>query len=126
MYDDSRAFQELNPDELRRMYEEDPVSFRVRAKEAIKAACVGKTAQQTLRLQRMQWVIDGSLRKGRTPLQRLQIMEEIFYGRVYGDEGLLTQLKGKFAEVALQLRGSEDAEKRSGKRPVPRVVPKRG
>ena len=126
MYDDSKAFHELNPEQLRRMYEEDPVSFRRRAKEAIKAACVGKTPQQTLRLQRMQWVIDGSLRKGRTPLQRLQIMEEIFYGKVYGDDGLLMQLKGKFAEVAQHLTGSGDAGTRPGTRSSPRLVPKRG
>lgn len=117
-----RMFRELNPDELQRFYEEDPVLFRKLSREAIEAACVGKNDQQTIRLQRMQWVIDGSLRKGKTPLQKLQIMEEIFYGRVYGDDGLLAQLKERFADVRVHLRGSGDAPAKGAKY-IRRVLP---
>lgn len=118
----SRMFKELNPDELRRFFEEDPALFRKLSREAIEAACVGKNERQTIRLQRMQWVIDGSLRKGKTPLQKLQIMEEIFYGRVYGEDGLLAQLKERFADVRVRLKGSEGAPAKGAKY-IRRVLP---
>ena len=78
--------------ELRELYEKDPELFNELSADAIRRGCIGSTPEQTLKLRQMQWVIDSKLRKGKTPLQRMHIMENIFYEQVYGDDGQLTKL----------------------------------
>lgn len=92
---DSEAIAEFNdytPDELSDLYKNDREHFDKLAAAVISEACIGKTWQQTVKLRQMQWYIDGQLRKGKTPLQRMQIMEYIFYNRVFGDDGELKKL----------------------------------
>lgn len=81
-----------SPTQLRELYQKNAVLFAELADAAIRKACIGKTPAQTLKLQRLQWTIDSRLRKGKTALERMQIMEDIFYGEVYGSNGLLVKL----------------------------------
>jgi hypothetical protein len=97
-------FIRYTPDELSELYKCDPAHFNELAAAAICEACIGKTPEQTIRLRQLQWSIDGQLRKAKTPLQRMQIMERIFYGRVFGDEGELAKLMYCCREV-LQIIG---------------------
>lgn len=90
-------FSQQSPDELREMYKADPERFEELAAHAIKEACAGRTPEQTLRLRQMQWNIDANLRKGKTPLQRMHIMENIFYGQVFGADGQLAKLISAWA-----------------------------
>ena len=83
---------DLSPTEMRQLYEKDPDLFAELAKDAIRQACIGRVPEQTLKLRQMQWVIEAQLRKGTTPLQKMQIMENIFYGQLYGDNGYLDKL----------------------------------
>ena len=85
-------FRRCNPDEMINLYKKDPALFNELAADLISQACIGKTEEGTLHLRQMQWVIDGELRKGKTPLQRMHIMENIFYSRIFGDDGQLAQL----------------------------------
>lgn len=85
-------FRNYSPDELSELYKSNPDRFNELAAVALNQACIGKTQQQTIRLRQTQWFIDGQLRKAKTPLQRMQIMENIFYSRVYGEDGELKQL----------------------------------
>lgn len=85
-------FSHCTPDELSELYKINPGRFDELAAAAIEQACIGKTPEQTIKLRQMQWTIDGQLRKAKTPLQRMQIMENIFYSRVYGDDGELARL----------------------------------
>jgi len=99
---DSEAVTEFNgytPDELSELYESNPEHFRELAAAVIEEACIGKTWQQTIRLRQTQWQIDGQLRKAKTPLQRMQIMEYIFYNRVFGDDGELAKLLGSCQDL---------------------------
>lgn len=91
-------FLDQSPDELRELYRTNPGRFDRLAADAIEEACVGRTPEQTLKLRQMQWAIDANLRKGRTPLQRMHIMENIFYGRVFGAGGQLAKLVTAYGE----------------------------
>lgn len=90
--DSLAKFKRFQPDEMMELYKNDPVLFDELAAELISQACIGKTEQDSLRLRQIQWTIDGQLRKGKTPLQRMQIMENIFYSRIYGEDGELARL----------------------------------
>lgn len=85
-------FRRYSPDELSELYKKDPTHFNDLAAAAISQACIGKTQEETLRLRRVQWFIDGQLRKAKTPLQRMVMMENIFYSRVFGADGELARL----------------------------------
>lgn len=85
-------FNSYTPDELRELYEKKADLFVELADDAIKQACIGRTPEQTLRLRQMQWSIDMKLRKAKTPLERMRIMENIFYSQVYGGDGQLAKL----------------------------------
>ena len=87
-----KEFKRYTPDELRELYKKDPEHFDALAAAVLAEACIGSSEEQTMKLRQLQWFIDGQLRKGKTPLQRLQIMENIFYSRVFGDDGELAQL----------------------------------
>lgn len=95
------------PTELRELYEKDPASFDILAAEAIRDACVGRTREQTLKLRQTQWLIDAQLRKAKTPLGKLHVMENIFYGRVYGENGLLGQLASAWGEFLTAAQGAD-------------------
>jgi len=77
---------------LSELHQKDPELFAELAEDAIRQACIGRTPEQTLKRQQMQWRIDGQLRKAKTPLGRMHIMENIFYSQVYGGEGQLARL----------------------------------
>ena len=88
----SKEFNKNTPYELNELYEKNSKLFNELADDAIRQACMVRTPEQTLKLQQIQWTIDAQLRKGKTPLGRMQIMESIFYDQVYGDDGQLDQL----------------------------------
>ncbi|MBT1072160.1 DUF3135 domain-containing protein [Pelotalea chapellei] len=85
-------FRDYTPDGLSELYKKDPTYFDELAAAAIHQACIGKTEKETTKLRQMQWSIEGQLRKAKTPLQRMQIMENIFYSRIFGQDGELAQL----------------------------------
>jgi len=87
------------PTELIELYRKNPDLFDEMAADAIRQACLGGTPEQTLKLRQMQWTIDAKLQKGKTPLERLRIMENIFYDQVYSDKGQLYKLIAGWAEV---------------------------
>src|SRR6185369_987658 len=70
-------------DEMRELYKTDPELFDKLAAEAIKEACIGETPEETLKLWQMQRTIDAQLQQAKTPLERLRIMEQIFYSNVF-------------------------------------------
>jgi hypothetical protein len=117
-------FSSYTPEELRELYKQDPDHFEEIAEGALKAACTGRTPEQTLRRQQMQWTIDAQLRKARTPLGRLQAMENIFYSRVFGAEGELAQLMSNCTDLVRALTGTDqvrvgaEAERVPKRRPV--------
>ena len=117
---DSKAkFTSYKPAELRELYQKNPVLFTELADDAISQACIGKTQQGTLKLQQLQWTIAGQLRKAKTPLRRMQIMENIFYAEVFGDDGQLVQLRSACIELVRAITGTDQASnKKSGTRLV--------
>jgi len=98
-------FNRYSPDELRELYERDPELFNALAAAAINQACIGSTPEQTRRLRQTQWLIDGQLMKARTPLHRMQIMENIFYSRVFGENGDLQRLNHGLKDLLDALGG---------------------
>ena len=100
-------FDRLTPDERIELYKDDPELFDELAAAVISQACIGHTEEETLLLRQIQWVIDGQLRKGKTPLQRLQVMENIFYSRIFGDAGELAHLAHSWNDLLGDLRRVE-------------------
>jgi len=92
-------FSSYTPSELRELYRKNPDLFNELTADAIRQACIGRTPEQTLKLQQTQWVIDAQLRKAKTPLARMHIMENIFYDQVYGQDGQLVKLISNWAKV---------------------------
>lgn len=110
-----KEFNDYEPDELSELYQENPDLFDELAGDAIRQACIGRTPEQTLKRRRMQWTIDGRLRKAKTPLERMQIMENIFYGQVYGQDGQLAQLMSSCTEFLRAVVGTDQISgKKSG------------
>lgn len=109
-------FTSYTPDQLRKLHLDNPQLFDQLAGEAIKAACTASSPEQSLKLQQMQWTIDMQIRKGKTPLARMHIMENIFYSRVYGDNGHLVKLVSGWNELLRAVNGSEVPV---GKKPEP-------
>ena len=97
-------FRSYTPTELRELYRKDPNLFNELAADAVRQACISSTPEQTLKLRQMQWVIDSQLRKGKTPVERMHIMENIFYDQVYGGEGQLFKLMSGWNQVLGALR----------------------
>lgn len=87
-----REFTSYTPGELRELYKRDPALFDELAEEALKKACVARTLEKTVQLQRMQWSIGMQLRKASSNIGRMHIMENIFYSEVYGENGQLEKL----------------------------------
>ena len=87
-----REFTAYTPGELRELYKSDPALFDELAGEALKKACVARTPDKSLQLQRMQWSIGMQLRRASSNLGRMHIMENIFYSEVYGEDGQLEKL----------------------------------
>ena len=85
-------FGSYTPDELRELYRTDPGYFEEVAGEAIRRACLGRTPEQTIKRQQLQWTIDAQLRRAKTPQERMRVMENIFYVRVFGADGELARL----------------------------------
>lgn len=112
MREDGPAFTAYTPSELRDLYDKDPTTFNTLAAEAIKQACVGRTSAQTLKLRQTQWLIDAQLRKAMTPLGKLHVMENIFYDRVYGENGLLGQLTSACNEFLTAAQGARISRKK--------------
>jgi hypothetical protein len=90
----------LTADEKRELYIANPELFDKLAAEAIKQACIAETPEETLKLQQMQWAIDARLKKAKSPLERMQTMENIFYGQLFGSNGNLAHLVDYWSELA--------------------------
>lgn len=87
--------ERYTPDERRELYKTDPERFERLAAEAISEACLSEDPEETHKLQQMQRTIDEQLQRGKAGLERLQIMEQIFYGSVFD----LTHLMESLARV---------------------------
>jgi len=107
MNSDKDDFSSYTPDELRKLYEEDPAHFNELADKAKRKACMARTPEKSLKLQQMQWTIDMQLRKAKTPLGRMNIMEEIFYSKVYGAKGELEQLISSCNSLVRAITGAD-------------------
>lgn len=114
-------FSSYTPAELRALYEKDPNLFNELAADAIRQACIGRTPEQALKLRQAQWVIDAHLRKGKTPLERMQIMENIFYDQVYSGDGQLVRLISGWAKL---LRAINVTDHVCSKKPEIRLLKK--
>lgn len=114
-------FTSFTPTELSDLYRKNPSTFNMLAADAIRQACIGKTPEQTLKLRQMQWTIDAHLRKAKTPLGKLHVMENIFYGRVYGSDGLLAKLVSAWDSLHSAANGPDQG---AGKKPELRLLKK--
>lgn len=108
-------FNNYTPGQLRDLYQNNAATFAELAEEAIKEACIGRTPNQTLKLQQLQWTLNARLRKAKTPLGRMQIMENIFYSQVYGGDGHLAKLKEECVRLVRIIRGTERVSRRRPK-----------
>ena len=91
-------------DEMRELYKTDPGLFDKLAAEAIEEACIGETPEETLKLRQMQRTIDARLEKAKTPLERMRIMEQIFYSNVLD----LARIMETFARLMRPAAGTEE------------------
>jgi hypothetical protein len=105
-------FNSYTPEQLSELYKKDPEHFEAIASEALSQACIGKTPALTLKHRQLQWTIDAQLRKAKNPLERMQIMENIFYSRVYGADGELAHLMDSCKEFVRAVAGSDHAPAR--------------
>lgn len=99
-----QTFDVMSHDEMSALCKRDPELFESVTRIAIEQACQASTPEETLRYKRFQWSIDMHLAKGKTPLRRMQLMEELFYEKVYGGNGLLLQLSASCAEIGRLLK----------------------
>jgi hypothetical protein len=99
-------FSSYTAEQLSELYKRDPDHFEEIAEAALSQACIGRTPAQTLKRRQMQWIIDTQLRKAKTPLERMHIMEGIFYGRVYSADGELAHLMDSCKELIQALGGT--------------------
>jgi hypothetical protein len=102
-------FSRYTPDELRELYKQDPELFDKLAAEAIRQACIGETPEETLKLLRMQRAINTQLETAKNQRERMETMENIFYGHLLGSDGNLAQLMDGCAELAHAISSSEQA-----------------
>lgn len=107
------VFDDYTPDELSELYQENPALFNELADEAIRQACIGSTPEKTLKSRQLQWTIDGQLRKAKSALGRMQIMESIFYSKVYGADGQLAQLVSSCTDLVRTLKGTDQVSGRN-------------
>jgi hypothetical protein len=107
-FESKTEFSRYTADELSELYEKDPKHFDEIAAEALDDACSGLPEDLTVKLKQMQWTIDGKLRKAKSPLERLQIMQEIFYDYVFGADGELAHLRFSCQELRLAIKGTEE------------------
>jgi len=103
-------FSSYTPEQLSELYKKNPDRFEEIASEALDQACIGRTPEQTIKRRQQQWIIDAQLRKAKTPLERMRIMENIFYSKVYGGEGELAQLMTSLTDLVRSLTGSEQPQ----------------
>lgn len=99
-------FGSYTPEQLRKLYQEDPTRFNELAEKAKRKACTARDPEKSLKLQQMQWTIDMQMRKAKTPLARMNIMEQIFYSQVYGAEGQLEKLISSCSSLVRALSGT--------------------
>ena len=102
-----KKFNHYTPDELRELYKINPDFFDELADDAIEQACIGSTPAKTLKRRQIQWTIDAQLRKAKTAFGRMQIMEQIFYNKVYGIDGQLSQLMSSCTELIRSVSGAD-------------------
>jgi hypothetical protein len=102
-----KGFNDYSVDELRELYQTDPELFEELADDAIEKACIGSNPAKTLKRKQMQWIIDAQLQKAKTALGRMQIMENIFYTKVYGIDGQLAQLMSSCTDLFRAVTGTE-------------------
>ena len=100
-------FSRFTPDELRELYKKNPEQFDELAADAINQACIGRTPEKTIKRRQMQWLIDAQLRKAKTPLGRMHMMENIFYSRVFGEDGELAHLTDNCIKLIRVATGTE-------------------
>lgn len=100
-------FDSYTPDELRSLYKEDPARFNELADKAKRKACMARSPEMSLKLQQMQWTIDMQLRRAKTQLSRMNMMEEIFYSQVYGAKGQLEKLIASCDSLVRTITGTD-------------------
>lgn len=85
-----KAFLQLTHDELVKMYTDDSDNFMFETTEAIKDSLneIPNSATK-LKCEKLQWVIDGELRKIKDPIARMNKMMELFYEGVKELDGAL-------------------------------------
>jgi hypothetical protein len=113
-------FSSYTPEELSELYKTDPEYFEELADNAIRQACCGSTPEQTIKRRQFQWTIDAQLQVAKSPLERMHIMENIFYSRVYGAEGNLAQLMDRCTDLIRALGAGDRVPEQ-----VPRVASKK-
>lgn len=118
--DSTSGLSSYTPEEMSELYKNDPQRFEELAEQALKDACVGRTPEQTLKFQQMQWNIDAQLRRAKTPLGRMHVMENIFYTRVFGENGELAHLMQECTELVRVATGTDGP---SQSEPAPRSEP---
>jgi len=100
-------FSSYTPEELSELYKKNPDLFEEIASAALSQACIGRNPEQTIKRRQLQWTIDAQLRKAKTPLERMHIMENIFYSNVFGEEGELAQLMSSCTDLVRTLKGTD-------------------
>ena len=95
------------PDERRELYKTDPERFDRLAADAISEACISETPEGTLKLREMQRTLDEKLQKGQAGLERLKIMEQVFYGSAFD----LTHLMESLAKAIPPVDGTNRESK---------------
>jgi len=112
-------FSSYTPEQLSELYKKNPEHFEEIASAALSEACIGRNPAQTIKRRQLQWTIDAQLRKAKTPLERMHIMENIFYSNVFGEEGELAQLMTSCTELVHTLKGTDPVPTLLEADPVP-------
>lgn len=94
-----KRFVDLSSNEREQLFKKDPALFEELARAALEEVCNSQDPERTVTLRQMQWNIDKELRKSKTPLGKLMIMQNIFYARVFGSEGCLSQIIANATKV---------------------------
>ncbi|GFO67351.1 hypothetical protein GMLC_09300 [Geomonas limicola] len=105
--DSKSGLSSYTPEEMSELYKKDPQRFEELAEQALQDACIGRNPEQTLKFQQMQWNIDAQLRRAKTPLGRMHVMENIFYTRVFGENGELAHLMQECTELVRVATGTD-------------------
>jgi len=75
--------KDVNFDRLVKLYDESPELYEIERRMAIREFLFSiENKQQRIKLEQLQWMIEGELRKQKTPLTKYNKLTELFWKTV--------------------------------------------